>query len=222
MSDYDSIIVAAGPKAYWPCQEPSGFPKDISGNGLDITNIGPVVPSYHVDGAIRHDYAVGFTSGSLFYRNPASLAVNNLTAEMWIALLGGSGSSRQFYGWDGSGFGGFYLTTNSAGAWRAVIGGTGSLLSIAANALTGSYCHLVVVRDAGTWKYYFNGALDTANAGSATPSTPSVLTFFGANDGSLQVRMAHVAMYERVLSADEIKAHYEARLLGSRVMSYVN
>jgi len=124
--------------------------------------------------------------------------------------------------WNGT-LGDNYLFQNGVGGsdgygWWISNGGCGSgnkvtliLGGVSCDALSSSYVmptnqwtHLVLLRDAGTWKLYVNGAL-TVTGGTSDPATPTSSTSIGNNfNGSLD----EVRFYTRVLSAAEVAQLY--------------
>src|SRR5437773_1328746 len=66
--------------------------------------------------------------------------------------------------------------------YQVVSGGVYKVGTKSVTTLPGKgFLHLVVLLRAGTWEYYINGAVDTANAGTDIPDTPA--------GGATQVRV---------------------------------
>lgn len=207
---YAAQVLADTPSLYWKCQEASGQLQDSSGFGRPSTAVGSI--TYQNAGPMG-DFAIIVPGGSVVSRPVVGSATNNLSYELffkWELDVNPPNTNLALYngnsGADGSGI---VYTSPGLKQIEALCGG------VAAEALSfqgltlGNWYHIVVVRDAGTWKYYINGSLDTANAGTATPNTPT--GSLQINTGSAtQIWVAHAAYYESVLSPSRIAAHWAA------------
>lgn len=211
---YINAVLADTPKAFWKCQDASGFPVDSSGNGLDMTAVSGT-PTYHETGPYTpQDFSIGLLAAG-FTRNIVTAVVNNFTLEVWVMPVGSLASGRIILGnsargLDGAnGINGYEIIWNdTTGKFRATAGNVADYTASAATLSLNSWYHVVVVRDAGTWKYYVNGAIDTANAGTSAPVTPTGTAHFGSTVANQ--RIAYAAIYESALSAARVAAHYAA------------
>lgn len=139
----------------------------------------------------------------------ATTVTDNFSIEMWIKLVtpyvtlndqnviyNGSGGSD---GW------GVLFDANDTFQYLAggvAVGASSSAIS------RDAWHHIVVVRDAGTWKYYIDGAIDTASAGTHTPNTPTGTVETSAS--AIQRRYCHIAIYDVALTATDVSDHYTA------------
>lgn len=209
---YIKAVMADTPKAFWPMQEESGLPSDISGNSLPFTSK-KRQPVYRRPGPFGSDYSIHMAANTGLIRStPVSTATNNISHEFWIYIeeLGGSSTNSVFLNGNGStGFGADLLTS---GKFQGFCEGVAGLSQSTTAMSAGSWYHWVFVRDAGTWVYYVNGAVDVANAGTNTPNVPSGTTKVGnpSNNDTSIYRIAYVAFYESALSSTQVANHYNA------------
>lgn len=205
------------PIAYWQCQDMIGPPKDctgtypmtlVQGGSGNRNNI-----AYRADGALTSScdkslsVGTGGDPGGVFYRmDNITTVTDDFTIETWVYMDGAPPFADRVY-WTGSygtdGFG-VYMQTNRTFRYQL----DNSTFGSNSSALADGWHHIVVVRDAGTWKYYVDGSVDVSNAGTDTPTAPSIYTQF---DVGAHQRQSHVAFYESVLSPTRIAAHYAAR-----------
>lgn len=224
MSCYSATVLADGPKAYWECQEASGLPQDSSGNGLHMTSQDLTGGGFGYREPGPFDYGILANGGSRFLRAAVSTAVNNLTLEMWVKINLVTNPTQGIFSWN-SGANGFILAVTTNFHFFIVVQGVATLSQSAVALPSGGgragWSHVVVVRDAGTWKYYLNGQVDTANAGTSTPIAPTGSTIFPGG-ASVQSVVAHLAMYESVLTPTQIKDHCTIGRFVPETLAYVN
>lgn len=210
---YATAVLADSPLAYWKLQEASGLPQDSSGNGLHATSTDGS-PAYHQAGATAMgDFGI-FYNGSaagLVQRHRYDTAaiddcVGDIAFECWYKI-NFNNANQPFIVINSNGTGASVFGSSS-GHFAAFNNGVGS--SANAAVLTfGTWYHIVVTRESGVWKYYVNGSLDTANAGSQTSTGTGGVTFWGGvNDN--QCYLAHVAYYTHALTATDVSDHYSA------------
>jgi len=224
-ADYLSAVLASGPNVFWKCDEASGLLQDSSGNarhattctGLTYQDTGPLVGSFAVTADAVGDIAVRTGVAGMD-------AVDNMAIEAWMKFAAGSGTAASPFGVDcntGAPFGGWRLRTNTT-LPELLLGqiGLGGLNATSdANVSNGTWYHVVLCREAGTWKMYINGILqaitDTDVPGSPTvngvfmfqlPSSPSTANtqMFGS--------MSLVSYFQTALTASDVTAHYNAAL----------
>ena len=175
---------------------------DSSGQGNTGTLDGPTWTTSSKIGP----YAI---TGGYVYRSLVTTATNNITMSVWAYWNGTLGDNYLFQnGVGGSDGYGWWISNGGCGSGNKV---TLILGGVSCDALSSSYVmptnqwtHLVLLRDAGTWKLYVNGAL-TVTGGTSDPATPTSSTSIGNNfNGSLD----EVRFYTRVLSAAEVAQLY--------------
>jgi hypothetical protein len=222
---YVSEVFADTPKAFWQCQEASGFPQDSSGNGFHITSVGTTPCTYQVAGpgagvfGIRCPGHLG-AQDARFLRNPAgiSTAIDNISFEFWIKRRTTPASNQGGYASSG-GANGVWIGITSAGKLQAVLQGVTTLVaSLATVPIDSNYHHCVVVREFGTWRYYIDGALDSSPSVTA-PLAATGYIFFGGVNG-LDVDIAYVAQYDVALTAARVAAHYSAPFVSAPVADF--
>lgn len=226
-------ILADTPKAFWKCQETARtFPQDASGNALHMATEdkrgvwkcpGPF--AYSCDASRQppqnphepNDWALGMAA---YRRSVVSTVVNNWTMEILVCPQGpfsdvqmimGNGDGSTNAGGASTGYDLFWSGTGGKFqvGYRGVAVNSDSAVTCAIN----TWYHLIVCRDAGTLKYYVNGAVDTANAGTGAPATPINGSVGGTkigNQGAVSQFIAYAAFYETALSAARAAAHYGA------------
>jgi hypothetical protein len=195
------------PKAMWKFMESTGSIFDTSGNSLDLTTI-TGTPDYNQEGAWVASPSVRLQGGEFIDRSvPVSTVTNNLTMEMYVHVED-IGQNQQEIMYNG------VNTTNGCGivvsvdrTWSYLVGNI-AYGTLAQSLMPNRFAHIVVVRRAGTWEYYIDGQLDTANAGTSAPVTPATRFRLGA--GSVQTKYSYMAFYETALTSTRIKAHYDA------------
>lgn len=204
---YIENVMLDTPRAFYKMQDTSGNPVDSSGNSLNLTSVAGT-PEYQQTGPMG-DYGIRCVGGETLDRSGhISTVTNNLTMEGWFNVELTTGDDQILFYNGNSGSNGWGIVVDNNGKFQYLCGGV-ALGTASSAAIEGvGYRHIVVVRDAGTWKYYVNGVSDTANAGTTAPGTPSGVTKMGG--GSVQTVYAYVAVYETALSAATILTHYNA------------
>jgi hypothetical protein len=234
-SSYRRRVLADTPKGFWMLQDASGAPIDSSGNGTDMTALaqiavtGPPSPCYREPGphalgryapGAGPDYGIWFPSCG-YRRTLVSTVVNNFSLEIWLWYTGAlvdsaviMGNSQRSVASVGGADGWDLLWSGTAGKFMLGFGNVANLAASAATLSANTWNHIVVCRDAGTSKYYVNGALDTSNAGTSTPLTPTTGASGGTKFGSSTItqKLAYAALYESALSLAQVQAHYGAAL----------
>ncbi len=211
---YMRTILADDPVLYWPGQDTSGHILDCSPEKIGRIPFRDSVTeaslTYRRPGPFKGlSYAITKGGSSGECRRPSmSFTTNNLTMEGWVNLTSSLGSNRALFDCGGSLVGNAVIMT-SATHYAVVIQG----VAIAANnttvLTTGVWYHIVVTKDAGTWKYYLNGAGDNVSAGTQNPQPNTGKMGLGGAD--VQVfDWAHFAYYETALSSTQALAHYNA------------
>lgn len=208
VTPYTDFILGYGPKAFWPLQDASGNPVDVSGNALDFTSV-TGSPTYQDPGPGASDFSIGTTNDQLVKSSEVSTVINNFTLQLWVNNLGvGSNNIQMFFNGSGSTGWGIYIDTNRK--FKYIASGINFGAS-SALALTDSVWYFLnVIRRSGTWEYYVNNALDTSNAGTDTPNTPSAGFVHIGETGGYDAQFAYAAIYEYALSLTDIEDQYDA------------
>lgn len=241
-ADYVTEVLSDSPMAFYEMQEASGNPQDSSGNGWHITTSGGS-PDYRQIGPMSGSYSIRLPFLAYFSRATFSTAVDNITVECWLQAVNvAAGVARGIWnnygvndarnaainGW------GFFIADNAklqslrqgidynaqSSAALSLPAYGSNLLPIlgvgGGNPTTASWTHIVVTRDAGTWKYYVNGSVDTSNAGTGAPAAAASSGGYTARmdisqpNETADVRIAYVAYYETALSSTQVSDHYNA------------
>jgi hypothetical protein len=166
-------------------------------------------PTFRGSGPPGQTYAMDFDTGGDFAEaaTAASTVTNNFWMRVWVYLHSvGANNQRLFYNGN-SGANGWGILIDTNRTFQFLAGGV-ALGANSAGALSLSTWHCIdIVRDAGTWVYYLDGLLDTANAGTNTPNAPSGVTRLGDASVAWKAARAHIAEY--VPTAAQIKALYD-------------
>lgn len=103
----------------------------------------------------------------------ATAATDDITIEAYVKWSGGTGQTVVYNGTDGTNGYSIRITPEIS----VECGGSGSAVS-AVQFAPGSWQHVAVVREAGTWKLYLNG-LERPLTGNPSPLTPTGTTEIG-------------------------------------------
>jgi hypothetical protein len=219
---YQNVILADKPVAFWPLNETRGaVAYDLSGNGYNAAYIGtPTLGAAPIAGGLGASVSL---NGSAQYVElatpPAALQIVEGSFEVWAnqstvvkgaALLAndysttvnfaiGQGNKNNATPTTALLFGGNY-----EGSWDYA--GYGSTLA------AGSPAHVVYTNNGTTAILYLNGVAIYTGA-SRTFTANSAAIYIGKNWGSafyVNGLMSNVAIYNTVLSASRILAHYNA------------
>lgn len=213
VNPYVAAVLASNPVGFWKMDEASGMPQDSSGNGNHMTALSAGTPDYQQAGPFSGAYGIRLQGGENFRRlAPVSTVTNNFSLEMFYLWEAAGGNDRLFYNGDFDSDPGWGIDYQSGGSKiRALYGGVAWEAESTFTVDNGPpvWHHIIIVRDAGTTKYYVNGALDTANAGTNTPNTPTTATFIGSTS-LVTGTYSMCAIYSTALSAADAAAHYAA------------
>jgi hypothetical protein len=227
----DEIILRQEPAAFWKFNELSGtVAQDWSGNGWDmsVADTEPPSrnpPSWGNPSGPPGDTTADFTSADTNRPGMANILfpqfAGDFTATMW-AYKTQNGVQRAIgQGTPPEGIGGWMLTLGwGSGGPETPILWVGQEGPQASESLTGSavalttWAHYAVVHVGNGWQLYINGELD----GTLTPTityTPRETVHVGAPPGGggggwrLDSRVSYTAVFNRALTAQEIRTQYE-------------
>lgn len=203
---YTALVLADSPVAYWPLDDASGLPQDISGNGNHMTAVSgsPVYEQAGPFGAGSIDEAIEYPSTAFHERAAVSAATTNISVEMWVRRDGNSAGDLFR---SGTTSGGFEIEfTAVGGVWRVNLPGVGALGAIDPVLANTTWTYLAVTRGASQWTGYVNDntpdLLGTASPGAAVGN----IRIIGA--GATSLRVAHLAYYNTELSHTDVAARY--------------
>ena len=181
----------------------SGNPQDSSGNGNHMTTM--TATQYRQPGPYGGMWAILFNAGQKAQRLQVSTQLDNVTWEAWVNVVSITSGGDEIFRNSGSGWG-VLLNTNLKIQAEAPGVGTASQANTALVAST--WYHLGVVREAGIWKYYRNGAFET-NAGALVPVATPNNTAINPGDFT-KMYHSNVAIYDSALPESTFLAHYQA------------
>lgn len=151
-----------------------------------------IVSSQHKDGTGALQLT-GASGDSMAFGSITGPGTGNYTAEMWVRFASLTGGAAMFAG--NYNTGGFFAVGDGRVGW---IAGAVSQESSAGAATANTWYHIAAVRNAGTVRFYFNGA---ASAGVSDASSVTV-PFAMGEDGSYGVaRAAFIDEYRFTNSA---------------------
>lgn len=243
-SDYIAEILADSPMAFYDLQDASGNPVDSSGNGYDVTTTQGSPAYLETSAPMSGAVSIRLPAGSSFDRATYSTAVDNMSVELWVQPIAIVGSVRDLFnntafrdsppgalnGWGALVTSDPYMSSIRQGI-ALNTAGTTLLSPIAQSSLsllpmlgvgggsltTGGWHQIIVTRDAGTWKYYLDGAVESTNAGTGAPAAPVDSGSYiarqrigGGPTNTWDSRMAFVSYWEVALTATQASDHYDA------------
>jgi hypothetical protein len=213
---YAATVLSDGPIAYWRLDDTTtATAKDISGNGHDGSYQGGV--TLGVRGAIANDLdsAVQFDgSGEMVAAVPNSFDFTGnvpYTVEVWAKPMstptGMAVVGTNTYAADAGGYMGWYVAYNNNAYldnWRNN-GGTGNPAPA-----PGAFIHIVGTYDGATLAMYVNGQSFSSNpSATVLPATGAPFTAGRVADWTRFTGVLdEIAIYDKVLSATRIAAHY--------------
>jgi len=203
---YSLAVLADNPIAFWKLDEASGLPQDSSGNAKHFDSV-VGTPVFEHESPFIGAQSILYSNFAYHQRTVVSTAIDNFSIELWMkqllspgngALFGnGSTSNNGYYIRDTSNFTVYIDNIAQASGFRLIATG---------------WHQIVFLRRSGVIEYYLDGDLWLNNAGSTTPTTPTLYTFIGVLAASCDAAISNVSMYNTALSAAQIKAHYDAAM----------
>lgn len=222
---YDAAIMDSAPKKYWPLDESSGTTGTewVSGDDLTLTQATRVTGGPLVGTASRATSFSGSANSSAV-STTAETGIHNMTVEAWFKTTSTSGGRIV-------GFGNAKTGTSSQFDRHIYITGDGTLRfgvqwgnakrSIASGAgfNDGQWHHVVGTVSPTGLTFTVDTVLvgqqyDVGNAGAYTGywrvAGDSLAGWTGAGASALAGTVSNVAVYDRALTMDEIRAHWVA------------
>ena len=202
------LCLTDNPVVLYTMQEASGFPQDYSGYAFHMTSVSGA-GTYRLPGSFGDDYGIRMDGCVFTCSSVISVATDNWTMEaLWnietcvsddypntFALGTGGTATRSLY-------------PTAAGKFSMLFGNI-AFMGTSNGSIEGvGYTHVVAVREAGTLKYYLNGSLDTANAGTNAPQVMDASFRIGSSDAGNDFVYAMLAVYDTALSAARIAEHF--------------
>ena len=219
--DYQSIVLADSPVAFWPMQDTSGDLVDIAGT-FDASPAGTGnVPLYEQRGPCPSAKSVLLDLGEYFsVADDDVFSPDSFTLETWVYLLSGNDVAHVFSKQPDSVSGNFeyhIVYVGSADIWALEMGtGSASFLEvIASDANTyNRWRHVVGTYDdaTGTGNLYIDGVLggtDTSS-GSRVGNTAATLQIGAQLSTSFTGSMSMTAFYDYALTGAQVATHHAA------------
>lgn len=224
-STYPQVILGDSPVAYWRLGDSGSTAHDSGPSGFDGSYEPGVTQG--VPGAIRNDpdTAAQFGSGGVVMPDSAGLDIQGyLSVEVWA-----KGGPQAPYAYlvsksDWSGTIGYSLYTGPNGTLRFFVGtGSAEITAESGFVWDDQWHHIVGVffpTDGGSVTLYVDKELIGWGAASGYPissslGTPLTLGRFNGGGFPFTGSLDEVAMYDHVLSYDEIHHHYNQGVFGS-------
>ncbi len=221
-SAYAQVVLADSPVAYWRLDETTGVTaRDFSGHGNDATYIGGVHAGS--PGAIANDPDTGATfdgaTGYLDAGNVFAFAGSEpFSVEAWVR-----GASMQSYGGvfsredtaggpPSEGYLAFVSPGDGVYGFQRLDGNSLTSITSMSNANASHYDHVVATYDGNVMTLYVNGvaqATETASFPIAGATHDFVVgAEVGGAEDFFEGQLDEVAVYEHVLAANRVSAHY--------------
>lgn len=198
---YEAIVRGAQAIAYWPLGDYGST--DIVG-GFHFTTL----PNWLASERDAYGHYTPLGINQVMSGPAASSTLNNMSIECWVRPIQANTSGHPLFSHGAPGSNGYEIETLTATAhtFRPFLGGVGNLGTHGTPLSWREWNQIVLVRDAGTWILYLNGAGATT-VGSAAPTAPSVMQLQASGSGANHFK--RLSIYDRVLSPIEIMERYE-------------
>jgi len=206
---YREYMLSLGPVAYWPMNDLSGLPVDVSGNGRDMTAVNGS-PTYGAAGPMGEP-SIDYPSAAYHERAVVSTKASDFTYLFWLRKDGTPTANGDIFT-DGTTSGGITLEWNTTnGTVRGNVPGVGTLANLTiVSDLTWTMLGVGKVTGAtGTINGIVNGAFVTL--GTAAPGTPTGNNRILSSVSNGQ-RVAHLAYFDRMLTIAEVVTLYQIAL----------
>lgn len=183
-----------------------------TGNTATTTTMGVLGQALLLDG-VSDEVVVGA---------PVTTQITNVALSAWVYWKGVSQTAVIVYnGNSGSNGYGLFVSNGACGSGSEIgvlIGGV-SCDAVASNTTLPSnrWVHLVLTRDTTTWRLYLDGAeIDTGTTNPNTPTTRTVMGGNGLGANAFNGSIDDVRVYDRALSAEEVKRLYTMGAKGAK------
>lgn len=217
-------ILLDSPVGYWPLDETSGTNADNLGSA---TADGTYTGGYTLDQAGPAGLRAVELNGSTGYVSIGDVAAlefsGDFTMEAWISRDDITGGDKRIVGKHSGTSGEWRLDTDTDDIRAYVLntGGTNYLfadsVSTGAALVVGRWTHVAATVASTTLRVYVNGdewASSSSTTGTRRTSSTDPVRIGIRGDGNsttaMDGKVAHVAVYGSALSADRLKAHYQA------------
>jgi hypothetical protein len=233
---YEAAVVASGPAAYWRLGESTRTTAFDYEGGHDAvyTNVTLGVPGYSASDpntAVSFDPNNPNGPGEVILADPSPFqfisATPSFSLEAWVNFNDLTGVQRVFsYG--GPGFHGVAFGINTGTGLRFTTYGVQDYdLSLATPLVPNTWYHLVGVANGSTFDFYING-LPVGSVASIGPAigSPGAPFALGRNPLSTATEAVNgtideAAVYNRSLTADEVKSHYSVGAYGITTAPFI-
>lgn len=213
MIAYHTHVLEHSPKAYWRLGEASGDFADSSGNSHTGTPGGGI--TYGVVGALvvpNRAIILNGSSGFVSATDHADLDLGDgpLTIEAWVKKAA-HGSSMAIVA---KGVNAYQLRYSAANKLQFVKENVSNIVSSTVTILDTAWHHVAVTKNGAASLLYIDGVDVTDTVTDATLADTATDLYVGRRGGAADEwfngSVDEVAIYDTVLSAAEILAHYEA------------
>lgn len=221
---YSSEILADTPRAWYRCQEVSGFIQDSSGNARHATaSPGGNNAGYHQVSPITSDagdYSINFSTSTNFtVPDVAGLDLGDtFTLEAWVKLAAQTNFDNRYI--LSKGANAYSMWVNDTPGSLALVAPTVGVSCTATSAFpdTTNFHHCVITKTGATVHLYMDNVDVT---GAYTPNTyadTATALFIGSSrvsDAFVSATVDEIAVYATALSSTRVGAHYTAALGGA-------
>jgi hypothetical protein len=214
--DYAARVLADGPIAYWRFEE---SPRSAATTVTDASGSGHHGTAANVERVAGRE---GLGAAGVFNGLNSTISVPHhddfnlgqaITLEAWIRTTDASGRYRAVLGKYDHGPRGYDLLIKD-GRIRVAVRGTSSIdtAEVAGGLNDGAWHHVVATCDGTSLRVYIDGVDLSAASGTwdATFETAPLLIGSRAHQFHWEGELDEVALYDRVLSPEAVKAHFDA------------
>jgi PKD repeat protein len=205
----DAVLATPGLRSWWRLGEASGASarEEVSGAASGAYEGRYLLGHAGVLGPLG-DPAAGFDGSSGGMAGPGATPATSATLEGWFRWRAGVGTLR-----DNTASGGWLLAFEQAGQLTYRLGGQGFQTGVPIGAVRdGEWHHLVAVKDGAAAALYVDGVAvhsSPTGAGSTPPVSPWHVMRNGTNAAFSEGEADEVAIYERALTAAEVRQHHD-------------
>jgi len=220
-----SLFVVGGTKStpiegivsYWRFEEGVGT---IAHDSVDINHgtliNGPTWSTGLVSKALQFDGVDDYVETS---HSPLDPAATDFTAEVWIKMASLASSDHddiiQQMDGAGTGRGWLYVSTINDNEIKSYLGGAETTTGVVP--IVGEWYHVALTKSGTTIKIYVNGDLKVTSTRTVEPANGALRFGKGKATGiheQFNGTIDEIAIYNRVLTSEEIQQHYNSGLSG--------